>query len=152
MRSVPAAVVDAAVVVLFVLIGRSSHGEPNTLIDVVTTLWPFAASLALGWIVARAWQMPVAPLRTGVGVWAITVAAGMALRALSGGGIAVSFIVVASLFLAAGLIGWRVVATLVLSRRTTTPTPHWLHTRWATCPAEAFPLPVLLVPPRMSTM
>ena len=68
--------------------------------------------------------MPVAPLRTGVGVWAITVAAGMALRALSGGGIAVSFIVVASLFLAAGLIGWRVVATLVLSRRTTTPTPH----------------------------
>jgi len=124
MRSVSAAVVDAAVVVLFVLIGRSSHGEPNTLIDVVTTLWPFAASLALEWIVARAWQMPVAPLRTGVGVWAITVAAGMALRALSGGGIAVSFIVVASLFLSAGLIGWRVVATLVLSRRTTTPTPH----------------------------
>ncbi|HLU97061.1 MAG TPA: DUF3054 domain-containing protein [Thermobifida alba] len=124
MRSLPAAVVDAAVVLLFVLIGRSSHGEANTLLDVVVTLWPFAASLTLGWLVTRAWRLPIAPLRTGLGVWAITVAAGMALRALSGGGIAVSFIAVASLFLAAGLIGWRAVATLLLSRRATAPSPR----------------------------
>lgn len=124
MRSLPAAVVDAAVVLLFVLIGRSSHGEANTLLDVVVTLWPFAASLTLGWLVTRAWRLPIAPLRTGLGVWAITVAAGMALRALSGGGIAVSFIAVASLFLAAGLIGWRAAATLLLSRRTTAPSPR----------------------------
>ncbi|WP_199859909.1 DUF3054 domain-containing protein, partial [Thermobifida halotolerans] len=95
MRSLPAAVVDAAVVVLFVLIGRSSHGEANALLGVLTTLWPFAASLTLGWLVTRAWQLPAAPIRTGLGVWAITVAGGMALRALSGGGIAVPFIVVA---------------------------------------------------------
>ena len=124
MRSLPAAGVDAAVVLLFVLIGRSSHGEANTLLDVVVTLWPFAASLTLGWLVTRAWRLPIAPLRTGLGVWAITVAAGMALRALSGGGIAVSFIAVTSLFLAAGLIGWRAAATLVLSRRTTAPSPR----------------------------
>ncbi len=124
MRSLPAAVVDAAVVLLFVLIGRSSHGEANTLLDVVVTLWPFAASLTLGWLVTRAWRLPIAPLRTGLGVWAITVAAGMALRALSGGGIAVSFIAVTSLFLAAGLIGWRAVATLLLSRRATAPSPR----------------------------
>lgn len=124
MRSLPAAIVDSAVVVLFVLIGRSSHGEDHALIDVAATLWPFAAGLALGWLVTRAWRLPVAPLRTGLGVWAITVAAGMALRALSGGGIAVTFIAVASLFLGTGLIGWRVVAALVLSRRTTALSPR----------------------------
>ncbi|TDQ54771.1 DUF3054 domain-containing protein [Actinorugispora endophytica] len=117
MRSLWALLADAAVVLLFVLIGRSSHDEGNALLGVAATLWPFAAALALGWLATRAWRAPAAPVRTGLGLWAVTVIGAMALRAVSGAGTAVSFIVVTTLFLGAGLLGWRAVASWVLSRR-----------------------------------
>lgn len=121
MRFLPAAAADTAVVVLFVLVGRSSHESGNALLGVASTLWPFAAALAAGWLATRAWRAPTAPLRTGAGVWAVTVIGAMALRALSGAGTAVPFIAVTALFLCAGLVGWRAAAFLAQSRRAARP-------------------------------
>ena len=40
---------DLVLVVAFVLIGRRSHDEGSALAGVLTTLWPFAAGLVVGW-------------------------------------------------------------------------------------------------------
>jgi peptidoglycan/LPS O-acetylase OafA/YrhL len=110
-----AAVLDAGFVIAFAAIGRASHDE-NVLTGLALTAWPFLASLALAWIVLRAWRRPLAPLRTGTGVWLITVAGGMLLRALTGQGVALAFIIVATIVLMLLLVGWRGLATLVRRR------------------------------------
>lgn len=109
---------DAALVVVFAAIGRASHGEDG-LLGLATTAWPFLAALAAGWLATLAWRAPLAPVRTGVGVWAITLVGGMLLRAASGQGIAVPFIVVAALTLLVLLVGWRVLAAAVRRTRRT---------------------------------
>ncbi|GAB3207734.1 DUF3054 domain-containing protein [Marinactinospora endophytica] len=123
MRFPWAVLIDLVCVLAFVLIGRSSHGEGNALLGLATTLWPFAAALAAGWLLTRAWRAPAAVLRTGVGVWVVTVAGGMALRAVTDAGTAPSFVVVTSVFLGVTLLGWRAVATAVLRRRPGRATP-----------------------------
>lgn len=108
--------VDAVLVVVFAAIGRASHGEA-VLTGLWTTAWPFLGGLVLGWVVTFAWRSPTAPLRPGLGIWAVTVAAGMGLRAASGQGTATAFVVVASVTLLVFLVGWRILATLVARRR-----------------------------------
>lgn len=108
--------IDLVLVAVFVLIGRATHDE-DPLLGALTTLWPFAVALLVGWAATLAWRAPLAVLRTGVPVWAITVAGGMLLRLASGQGTAVAFIVVATLTLALFLVGWRAVAALVIRRR-----------------------------------
>lgn len=105
---------DVVLVVAFAAIGRASH-DSDVWTGLWQTAWPFLAGLGLGWLVTLAWRAPMAPVRTGIGVWAVTVAAGMLLRAVSGQGIAVAFIVVAAVTLLIALVGWRVVA-LVMRR------------------------------------
>ena len=111
-----AATIDVVLVVIFVLIGRRNHDEGFTLLGTATTLWPFLAGLAIGWVAMRAWRTPTRVVWAGIGVWVATVAGGMALRAASGQGTALSFVVVATLFLGVVLIGWRAI-TLLASRR-----------------------------------
>ncbi|MFD1721347.1 DUF3054 domain-containing protein [Amnibacterium endophyticum] len=110
-RTVTAAVVDALLVALFVLIGRASHREDQSAF--LVTYWPFLAGLAVGWLAARAWRAPFAVVRTGLPVWAATVAVGMVLRVASDQGVQVSFVVVAAIVLAAFLLGWRAVLVAV---------------------------------------
>ncbi|KSU54402.1 DUF3054 domain-containing protein [Microbacterium enclense] len=116
-----ALVLDAVLVVVFAAIGRATH-DGDVLgpfgSGLATTAWPFVAALLVGWLVTRAWRRPTAVVRTGLPVWAITVALGMVLRALSGQGVAVAFIIVATLTLALLLLGWRGVARLAGRRRT----------------------------------
>ncbi|MFB9310769.1 hypothetical protein BJY17_003412 [Agromyces hippuratus] len=112
-----AAVLDAVLVVVFVSIGRSSHAEGLDLAGIAGTAWPFIVALAAGWLVARAWRHPLAVWPTGVIVWAVTVAGGMVLRAVSGQGTQLAFIIVATLTLAAFLLGWRLIAMLATRRR-----------------------------------
>jgi len=107
---------DAALVLVFVLIGRASHDE-NPVLGALVTLWPFFAGLLVGWIVSRGWRAPLAIVRTGIPVWASTVIVGMLLRAVSGQGVQVSFVVVTCIVLAFFLLGWRLVARLMLRRR-----------------------------------
>ena len=108
---------DLVCVVAFCTIGRRSHAEGLTVAGIAETSWPFLAGTAVGWLAARAWRRPLSLTRTGVLVWVCTVAVGMVLRKLSGQGVAVSFVVVASLVTALLLLGWRGVAQLLRSRR-----------------------------------
>ena len=115
-----ALLLDIVLVVVFAAIGRATH-DGDVLgpfgSGLATTAWPFVAALLIGWLVMRAWRRPTAVVRTGLPVWAITVALGMVLRALSGQGVAVAFIIVATITLAVFLLGWRGLARLAARRR-----------------------------------
>lgn len=94
----------------FVVIGRAGHSEGETIAGLAKTAWPFLSALLIGWAVTRAWRRPAALAGTGVGIWLITVAAGMAMRVVSGQGTALTFILVALVFLGLAFLGWRAVA------------------------------------------
>lgn len=108
-RYLPIAVgLDTFVVVLFVSIGRRNHQGSSALGDVLETGAPFLIGLAVAWLVTRAWRRPVRVL-TGLAIWPMTLLVGMiARRALFDRGTATSFVIVATIFLGAFLVGWRV--------------------------------------------
>ena len=112
-----AALVDLAVVALFVAIGRRSHHEDSGAAGFVRVVWPFLVGLAAGWLATRLWQSPLA-WRRAVLAWLLTVAVGMTLRiTVQGHELAPTFVVVALVFLGACMLGWRAVAAR-WSRRT----------------------------------
>ncbi|GGL38778.1 DUF3054 domain-containing protein [Nocardia jinanensis] len=107
--------VDIVLVVVFCAIGRRSHDEA-VLTGLLHTVWPFAAGLAVGWVVAVAIARRAAGAEpfdgsrfwpTGVVIWLCTLVFGMLLRVVAGQGTAFSFIVVATSVLALFLLGWR---------------------------------------------
>ncbi len=103
-------VFDPLFVILFVAIGRDTHDEPSTLGGLATTAAPLLVALAAGWLVARIWRDPEG-LLTGILVASVTLAGGMALRALVfDEGTAAAFVVVATAFLGGSIIGWRLIA------------------------------------------
>jgi hypothetical protein len=104
---------DPAFVLLFVAVGRDTHGEEGTLGDVMWTAVPFLIALAVGWGAARVWRDPTG-LAAGIVVAVVTLAGGMLLRNLVfGDGTAPGFVVVATLVLSAFLVGWRGVVAAV---------------------------------------
>lgn len=111
-------VADLACVLALALGGKGSHEASASDWIVLTIAWPFAVASLLahaGLAVRR-----LAPARVwpaGVVVLAVTYAVGMVLRGVSGRGLAPGFLVVALLFLALTMLGWRVVARLVTARR-----------------------------------
>lgn len=108
---------DTALICIFAAIGRRSHAETGALLSVLTTAWPFLAGMTAGWLISLL-TLRRAPLavRDGIPIWLCAVTIGMALRGLTHAGTAFSFIVVATLFLGAMLLGWRAVA-MPMSRR-----------------------------------
>jgi predicted anti-sigma-YlaC factor YlaD len=108
---------DLVAVLIFAAIGRHTHSESDGLLGVLTTVWPFAVGLAVGWAVAVGWRRRV-PWSVGdaVPVWVGTVALGMVLRHVSGRGTPVSFVVVATVFLGLFLLGWRAAYRLVAAK------------------------------------
>jgi hypothetical protein len=107
------AIADVALVLVFVLIWRSSHDEGFSVLGTLVTLWPFLAGLAIGWLVARAWRRPTTVLPAGVPVWIATVVIGMLFRVISGQGIEVSFVIVAAIVLGLFLLGWRAIVAWI---------------------------------------
>ncbi|MFO7689518.1 MAG: DUF3054 domain-containing protein [Cryobacterium sp.] len=103
---------DAVLVLAFVLIGRASHGEG--LWAALETYWPFLLGLAVGWALLRAWRNPLTVL-SGLGIWASTVVVGLGLRAITGQGTQLSFMIVTAVVLGVFLLGWR--ALYALARR-----------------------------------
>src|SRR5215469_7148694 len=100
MRSVRLAVAaDCVCVLAFVIIGRASHTQGESVAGIASTAWPFLAGLAGGWLVTRAWRGPLVVWPSGVGAWLGTVALGMVLRVVAGQGTAFAFVVVALVFL-----------------------------------------------------
>lgn len=110
-RTAVAAVLDVVLVIAFTGVGRRTHEEGLDLLGWAHTAWPFLAGLGIGWALVvttrRRW-----PTRwvDGIPVWLGALVGGMVLRAMSGQGTALPFVVVATLVLAATLIGWRWVA------------------------------------------
>ncbi|OBF32457.1 hypothetical protein A5719_28945 [Mycolicibacterium peregrinum] len=109
-------VADLICVVVFCTIGRRSHAEGLTVAGVAETAWPFLTGTLVGWLLSRGWQRPTSLAPTGIVVWVSTVVVGMLLRKLTSAGVAVSFIIVASLTTALLLLGWRAVAAAVGAR------------------------------------
>lgn len=103
---------DVVLVVVFAVIGRASHQEDVSMGGVALTAWPFLVGLVAGWLVSLGWRAPLAPVRTGLGVWALTLSGGMLLRAVSGQGVQVAFVIVAAIVLLLFLVGWRTIAAL----------------------------------------
>ena len=109
-----APLLDLLAVVVFALVGRRSHAHGITFSGVLETAAPFLCGTAAGWLLAsltldaspRTWQF-------GTIVVVATVVVGMLLRRLAATGTAPSFIIVATLFLTATLIGWRLLARLL---------------------------------------
>ncbi len=118
-RRVPLAVgIDVFSVTLFVAVGRREHERDSAIAGLIDTAAPFLLALALAWVLLRAWRHPT-DWRTGIGVWVITLVAGMLLRNLVfGDGTATSFIIVAAAFLALFLVGWRLAFGLIERRST----------------------------------
>jgi len=109
---------DIVCVVVFCTIGRRSHAEGITVAGIAETAWPFLSGTLIGWVISRGWRAPTAIAPTGVIVWLATVVVGMLLRKASSQGVAVSFIIVASVVTAVLLLGWRGVAAVVRTRST----------------------------------
>jgi hypothetical protein len=117
----PALVLDVILVIVFAAVGRSSHDEALDLVGLAGTAWPFLGGLTIGWFLT-AWLYrdkfdAYAAVPTGLILWASALIGGMLLRALSGQGTATAFIIVATLFLGAVLIGWRAIAQVIIRRR-----------------------------------
>lgn len=116
MRSVGALVGDALAVLLFVAIGLMQHATPLTTSTVGLVAWPFLVGMLLGHLAIRSWRAPFSLWPHGVFIWAITIAAAMAIRTLFGAGTETSFIIVTATFLALFMLGWRAIASFVTRR------------------------------------
>lgn len=106
---------DAVLICLFGAIGKSNHGE--SALTFFDAAWPFLVGLALGWLAVAWLRRPGRALVPGLLIWAVTVVAGAALRVAAGGGAPLSFLLVASGMLAAMLLGWRLIAAVVVRLR-----------------------------------
>ena len=108
--------VDLVMVIAFIVVGRSSH-DRDLLRGLANTIWPFLVALVVAWIVSRAWKSPIAPIRTGMPVWAVTAVVGMLLRWAAGQGVQTGFVFVGAGVLFLFLVGWRLIVALVSRRR-----------------------------------
>lgn len=110
-------VIDVVLVIVFCMIGRMSHAEGifSDLPGLLNTIWPFLAAVLAVHALALLRRTRTERMLPGVVIWAATVVVGLTLRALSGQGVALPFIIVATLTLAVLLLGWR--AILVAVRR-----------------------------------
>jgi peptidoglycan/LPS O-acetylase OafA/YrhL len=116
MQILPAIAVDVICILVFAIVGRSSHQEATDLLGVAHTAWPFLAGCLVGTLLGRTWRHPLS-LRSGIAVWFGTILIGMTLRLLSGGGVSLSFVIVASCALALLLLGWRAGLQLIQHAR-----------------------------------
>jgi uncharacterized protein YacL len=109
--------IDLTCVLVFVLIGRRQHEQGSAASEIVKTALPFLIGLVVAWLLARPmWNAPTA-VRTGVVLWLVTLVVGMLLRRFAfDRGTATAFVIVATLFLALTLVGWRVATAQVRAR------------------------------------
>ncbi|MGV8849883.1 MAG: DUF3054 domain-containing protein [Propionibacteriaceae bacterium] len=112
MRPWTKTLLDLVLVLVFAIIGRASHDEGPTPLGVLTTGWPFLVAGAIGSVLACL-VLRLGWLKEGVIVWSTTAVVGLLLRAVTGGGVAVAFMIVATTTLGILLVGWR----FVVSRR-----------------------------------
>ena len=106
-------VADLVCVLALALGGKNTHEAHDSEWIVLVIAWPFAVATALAHAGLLARKRPTLRLwPEGVIVLAVTYALGMTLRAMSGRGMAPGFLVVAAIFLAVTVLGWRGLASL----------------------------------------
>jgi cobalamin biosynthesis protein CobD/CbiB len=115
---------DAVAVLVFVGIGRAVHSHGTSVAGLASTAWPFLSGLVAGWLVASGLRRDAASVLGGLLVLISTVALGMALRVISDQGTALAFVVVATCFFGATMIGWRLLGAAVRSRHISVRTGH----------------------------
>jgi len=108
---------DLLVLVVFVVVGRRSHDEGSGLDGFLRVWWPFAAALVVATIASGTWRAPL-EWRRAIVAWLVTVALGMTLRiAVQGREFKPTFVIVTTVFVGAGMLGWRAVARKIAARR-----------------------------------
>ena len=111
-------VADLACVLVFAAAGKGSHEPGRSNAVVLEIVWPFAVAVLVahvGLVLARRSTWTVRP--GGLVVLGVVYVGGMALRALSGRGLAPAFLVVAAVVLTLTLLGWRGISAAVRARR-----------------------------------
>ena len=108
---------DLVLIVVFAALGRQSHEHGLAVLGILATALPFLLACLLSWAAMRAWRHPAQLWPAGVVIWLGTVAAGLGIRALAGGGTAVSFQIVTLAVLGVFLLGQRAAWALVSRRR-----------------------------------
>ena len=112
----PWLLLDVAWIVLFAIIGRQSHNEGSALLGIIGVAWPFLVGYAVGAFSVRLARTPRSLARI-IPVWLLTIIIGMAIRTIQKGRAPESaFIIIATIALAVGFIGWRLIVS-ALSRR-----------------------------------
>jgi len=109
---------DLVCVLAFAFGGKNSHEAGDSDWIVLVIAWPFAIAAAVAHLglLARG-RSTRAPWPEGAIVLATTYVLGMVVRVLAGRGIAVGFLLVALIFLAVTMLGWRLVAGLIARRQ-----------------------------------
>ncbi len=117
-RRLPLAVgLDTFSIALFVALGRRNHDEEGGFTGVLETAAPFLIGLFVGWMIWRAWRRPTL-VRTGLAIWPVVLLVGMIVRrTVFDDGTATSFVIVATVFVGAFLVGWRAIYRLIDQRR-----------------------------------
>jgi FtsH-binding integral membrane protein len=114
----PPVVADLVCVLVFAAAGKTSHEASDSSWLVASIAWPFALAVVLVHVGLVLRGRPTKRLWPEGGVvLVVTYVLGMALRAISGRGVAVGFLVVAFLFLGSTLVGWRAILHLTRGRR-----------------------------------
>ncbi|WP_309069471.1 DUF3054 domain-containing protein [Microbacterium sp.] len=108
--------IDLVLVLVFLVIGRTAHGEPF-FEGFAGSAWPFVAALVVGWVAILLTRTPSGGIAAGAIAWSATLLIGMVLRVVSGRTAAVPFLIVATITLAVLLIGWRLVLRPARRRR-----------------------------------
>ena len=100
---------DYVAIAAFALLARAAHQSddmPFNFSGWLSTLWPFALGVTLGWLITRE--------NKGGLIWIITVVTGLVIWGIRNGRVPHwSFIVVATVMSALLMLGWRGVAKLV---------------------------------------
>ena len=116
-KSIYAFVADAAFIFLFIFIGTRNHDTDTDTAGVFSTAAPFLIALLVGWFALQVWKAPH-KVANGVGLWLITIVIGMLLRHFAfDRGTAGAFVVVATIFNAFTLVGWRFIAEQLSERK-----------------------------------
>ena len=120
-KFLPFFLLDVVLVATFVLIGTRNHDTNTGAGGVFSVAAPFLIGLTAGWLVTQAWKTPT-EVKTGVQIWVNTLVVGMILRHFVWDeGTAGAFVVVAAVFNAFTLVGWRVIRENLGNKRGSQP-------------------------------
>lgn len=115
-------IADLIAIAVFALLARMAHQTdemPLNFMGWLSTLWPFALGVLVAWIITVSAKRAGEKLwPAGVYTWVITVVIGLVIWGFRNASIPHwSFIIVATVMSGILLLGWRLVARVVLRRR-----------------------------------